>query len=303
MTTPDAWVHVPVMVEEVLRYLRPEAGGVFYDLTLGLGGHAHALLSRAPADARLYGLDRDPEALSRARERLAAFGERAVTRHGSFADLAEVAEVDSWPTATGILLDLGVSSPQIDVGGRGFSFRREGPLDMRMDPTSGVPACDWIERVSTKELAHALREYADEFRAEAIARRIHESLPIRTTRDLVRVIERVLPPRRGSPHPAMRTFQALRIAVNDELGALERGVRAAAGRLAPGGRIVVLSYHSGEDRIVKCFLRDEARAGRLVVLTRRPERPTIEESGRNPRADSAKLRAAERPSTSSAPAG
>ncbi len=282
------------MVEEVLRYLRPEAGGVFYDLTLGLGGHSHALLSRAPADARLFGLDRDPEALLRARERLAAFGDRVVTRHGSFADLLEVVDVDAWPPANGIVLDLGVSSPQIDVGGRGFSFRREGPLDMRMDPTSGVPACDWIERVSTHELARVLREYADEFKAEAIARRIHESLPIRTTRDLVRVVERVLPARRGSPHPAMRTFQALRIAVNDELGALERGLRAGAARLAPGGRLVVLSYHSGEDRIVKGFFRDEGRAGRLAVLTRRPERPTIEESGRNPRADSAKLRAAER---------
>ncbi len=282
------------MVQEVLSYLRPEAGRVFYDLTLGLGGHAHALLSRAPAEARLFALDRDPEALARARERLAPFGERVVARHGSFAELAEVAEVEGWPPADGILLDLGVSSPQIDVGGRGFSFRREGPLDMRMDPTSGLPASEWIERVSTKELARVLREYADEFKAEAIARRIHESLPLRTTRDLVRVIERVLPPRRGAPHPAMRTFQALRIAVNDELGALERGLRAAAALLAPGGRLVVLSYHSGEDRIVKCYFRDEARAGRLEVLTRRPERPTVEESGRNPRADSAKLRAAER---------
>lgn len=278
------------MLEEVIRHLRPEQGGPFYDLTLGLGGHARAILSRAPADARLYGLDRDPEALSRARERLAEFCDRVVLAQGNFAEIEE----QEWPSARGILLDLGVSSPQLDVGARGFSFRRDGPLDMRMDPTSGLPASEWIERVSTPELARVLREYADEFKAEQIARRIHESLPIQTTRDLVRVIERVLPPRRGSPHPAMRTFQALRIAVNDELGALARGLRAATERLLPGGRIVVLSYHSGEDRIVKGFFRDEARAGRLLSLTRRPERPGEEESGRNPRADSAKLRAAER---------
>lgn len=284
------------MLSEVLAHLHPEQGSVFYDLTLGLGGHAHALLSRAPATARLYALDRDPEAVARARKRLASFGDRVIVRQGNFADLAEVSEVEGWPPADGILFDLGVSSPQLDIGDRGFSFRREGPLDMRMDPTTGVPASEWIESVSTRELARVLREYADEFKAEAIARRIHESLPIRTTGDLVRVIERVLPPRRGSPHPAMRTFQALRIAVNDELGALDRGLSAAATRLAPGGRIVVLSYHSGEDRIVKGFFREEARAGRLVVLTRRPERPSVEESGRNPRADSAKLRAAERPS-------
>jgi 16S rRNA (cytosine1402-N4)-methyltransferase len=275
--------HVPVMVEEVVRLL----GGrrVVLDLTLGAGGHAEVLLDSGVG--RLIGVDRDPDAIRLAGERLARFGERFTAVRTRFSNVPAEDRVD------GVLYDLGVSSLQLDREDRGFSYRARGPLDMRME-REGESAMDLVNTADETELARILFEYGEERRSRRVAAaivRARARAPITTTDELARIVASALGARRGGPHPARRTFQALRIAVNRELEELAASLPRAAGVLAPGGRVVAISYHSLEDRILKRFL---SGAPDLDVLTRKPIRPSAAETGRNPRARSAKLRAADK---------
>jgi len=277
------------MVNEVMAHLRPEDGGPYWDLTLGAGGHLGAFLKRAPEGTQAFGLDGDPVALATASHW------PATLLHGDLGNLANDTSDAQWPRPRAVLIDAGLSSMQIDDAERGFSFRQEGPLDMRMDTTRGYTAAEYLNRVTRDELVRVLREYGEERFAGRIARVIKESLPIDTTEALTQAIFRALGPHKGKRHhPARRTFQALRIAVNQELDRLERGIQDAIEALLPGGRIVVLSYHSGEDRLVKNIFRDGRRDHRLNVLTKKPERCGPDEETENPRARSALLRAAEK---------
>jgi len=263
------------------------------DATVGTGGHAEAILERILPGGRLVGLDRDPEALAVARRRLERFGEAVQLVQANFADLHYVLRALGIARVQGVLMDLGVSGLQLAAPHRGFSFRLAGPLDMRMDPASPVTAADLVNRLSEKELAELLRRYGEEPFAPRIAREIVRRRPLSTTQELREAILRAVP-RRAWPRRvdvATRTFQALRIAVNRELEALEQALPQAAEVLDPGGRLVVISFHSLEDRIVKHTLR---RAKSLRVLTPKPIRPSPEEVRRNPHARSARLRAAER---------
>lgn len=297
--------HRPVMVEEVLDLLAVRPGGRYLDGTVGEGGHALALLRASAPDGRLLGLDLDPVALERARRRLAPFEGRVRLVRASYARMGEVARAEGFAPVDGVLLDLGLSSLQLEGEERGFSFHQDAPLDMRFDPDQPLTAADLVNRLPERELARLLREYGEEPRARAIARAVVRHRPVRTARQLARIVEGAVG-RRGRLHPATRTFQALRIAVNRELEVLEEGLREAVDLLAPGGRLAVLSYHSLEDRIVKRFLREMARGctcppdlprcrcGRgpvLRPLTRKPVRPRPEEVRENPRARSARLRA------------
>ena len=307
--------HVPVLLEQAVELLAPERGGVFVDCTLGLGGHARAILTRGP-QARLLGIDRDPRALALAGERLADYGGRVELVEGEFSDLGEILDHRGFAVVAGILADLGVSSLQLDEAERGFSFRRDGPLDMRMG-VAGRTAAEIVNSYSEGDLEKILREYGEERDARRIARAIataRERQPIATTSELRQLIARVkgggrewTGGREGRVDPSTRAFQALRIEVNQELVGLQRLMDQAIGRLQQGGRLVVISYHSLEDRIVKNTMRDLARgtvdeiSGRpraetrlIEVLTRKPLRPTEEEVALNPRARSARLRAARR---------
>ena len=289
-------MHTPVMVPEVLALLRPSPGEWLVDATVGLGGHSEAILERIQPGGRLLGLDCDVEALEHTRKRLGRFGNAVALVHGNFRDLAT--HVATWGRqADGALFDLGLSSHQLASAARGFSFSLEGPLDMRMDTSGGMTAGDVLRRASVADLERILREFGQERYARRIARAIVENRRrLRTTGDLARLVERVVPRRERRIHPATRTFQALRIAVNDELGALDEALASLPRWLAPGGRVAVISFHSLEDGIVKRRLREFAAAGDLVVLTPKPLRPTPQEVAANPRARSARLRAAERPS-------
>ena len=318
--------HQPVMLDRVAELLRPRSGGVYLDATLGLGGHAGRLLEASAPDGRVIGLDRDPAALALARQRLAWAGDRLTAVAASFADLAEVADRLGLAAVDGVVYDLGVSSLQLDEPDRGFSYRADAPLDMRMDPTTGITAAEVLATYPRAELARVLREYGEERFAGRIARFVDEArrrAPISTTGQLVELVKAAVPAaaRRTGPHPARRAFQALRIEVNHELDALEASLPQAIELLAPGGRLVVLAYHSLEDRIVKRALADAggrpvqgpprlpvdlpaARPASVAVLTRRPETPTPAEVAANPRAESAKLRAAEKlPPSTEAPGG
>jgi 16S rRNA (cytosine1402-N4)-methyltransferase len=282
-------VHEPVLVGEVVGLLR--GAGVVIDVTVGLGGHAAALLKAGVG--RLIGVDRDPEALAGARERLARFGDRFRAAPGRFADIADIAEEAGAERVDGVLYDLGVSSLQLDRAERGFSYRVEGPLDMRMGPAD-LTAADVVNTYPEDELRRILREYGEERFAGRVARaiiRARRRSPLRTTRELSAVVAAAVPRRRGGPHPARRTFQAIRIEVNRELEELVASLPQAVRLLGPGGRLVAIAYHSLEDRVVKRFLREETS---LEVLTRKPVRPGEAEAARNPRARSARLRAAER---------
>lgn len=293
--------HVPVLVEEVLSFLAPRPGGRYLDLTFGGGGHARKLLEREP-QCRLVGVDRDQTTLAAAARGLAEFGERLRTVHARFdqAAVAAAAEgVGSFAGAfDGVLLDLGLSSLQLDDPERGLSFERDAVLDMRMDRGVGETAAELLGRVSEQELADLLFRLGDENRARAIARAIVERrrhAPVRRTQELADLVERVMGGRRGSRiHPATRTFQALRMAVNDELGCIERVLQLAPGWLAADGVLVVISFHSGEDRVAKRSLRAAADRGELELLTRRVVEPSAAEVATNPRSRSAKLRAARR---------
>ena len=323
--------HEPVLLEEVVDWLRPQQGGLFVDCTLGLGGHAEALLSASP-DVVLIGLDRDKEALAVARERLKVFENRVQTSHANFADLAEALSGLRIDRARGILADLGVSSLQLDQGDRGFSFTSNAALDMRMDRTDRQTAADLVNSLPEGELADLIFEYGEDRGARKIARAVvreRQREPITTTERLAAIVVRALRvPGRWRIHPATRTFQALRIAVNGELEALNLLIPYAISTLEAGGRLAIISFHSLEDRVVKrSFLRESGRCvcsaetamrgfaeprkkqasvvdeivcirccarSRVRILTRKPVRASEQEVNRNPRSRSARLRVCER---------
>jgi len=290
--------HIPVMTAEVLQYLRPEQGGLFVDCTVGLGGHSRALLEAGAS--RIIGLDRDLDALARARETLAPWGDRVELVHADYRAIDEVLESRQIARVDGALADLGVSSMQFDAPGRGFSFMRDEPLDMRMDRSAGETAADLVAHTSERDLADAIFQYGEERFSRRIARALVEArreAPVDTTGRLATIVRRAIPHRGGHMRidPATKTFQALRIWVNRELDGLDRFVETAARRLRAGARLVVIAFHSLEDRIVKHTLRAlQQRDGLVQVLTKKPLVPTDEEVDRNPRARSAKLRVAER---------
>jgi len=309
------WGHVPVLFDEVLAALKPQPGQWFIDGTLGAGGHAQAVLEATAPDGRLLGLDADPRALEIARQRLTAYQDRVHFVNANFAELAEVARREGFLSVQGVLLDLGFSSLQVEDAGRGFAIQVEGPLDMRYDPRTPTTAHALVNNLDPADLADLIYRYGEERHSRAIARAIVAARPISTTTQLAEVISRAVGGRRGARiHPATRTFQALRIAVNDELGALSRALPAAVNLLAPGGRLVVLTFHSLEDRIVKEFFVREARdcicpqeryplpctcghRATLHIITKKPITSSVREIQTNPRARSAKLRVAERRET------
>jgi 16S rRNA (cytosine1402-N4)-methyltransferase len=313
--TTAASVHVPVLADEVVSMLAAAPGGVHVDATLGGGGHAERILTATDPDGRLLGIDADEAAIARAATRLSRFGGRLVTRQGNFRDLASLAPAAGFAAVDGCLFDLGLSSDELADPERGFGIRTGGPLDMRFDTGRGVPAAELLATLDQAELIALFRTYGEEPFAGRIARAIVEArrtAPIETAEELAAIVERAAPsraPGRRRVHPATRVFQALRIAVNAELEALEAGLAAAVDLLKPGGRLVVLSYHSLEDRIVKRFLQAERRGctcppeapvcicgrkPRLRLVTPKGIVPSAAEIAANPRARSARLRAAER---------
>lgn len=286
--------HKSVLLAETLEALEPQAGRVYVDATLGAGGHAEAILERSGPDGRLIGVDRDANALEAAGERLARFGDRVTLVHAAFGELSEVLARVGVSRVHGLVADLGVSSPQLDQAERGFSFRAAGPLDMRMDPSRGETARELCERLSERELADVLFQLGEERKSRPIARSIKKALEageLETTEDLRRAVVRVLGPRRGGIDPATRTFQALRLAVNDELGQLDALLSQLPKLLEDDGVAVIISFHSLEDRKVKHRFRG---SDALSPLTKRPVMAGTEEAAENPRARSAKLRAARR---------
>ena len=292
----DPPVHEPVMVREVLEHLAPSRGGLFVDCTVGLGGHARALLDAGAT--RLIGLDRDPAALAHARAALAAYGDRVELVHSDYRALDAVLDARGAAQVDGVLADLGVSSMQLDARGRGFSFRRDEALDMRMDTTAGPTAAEALRTIDEKALADLIYEFGEERHSRRIARAIvaaRGGRAIETTGQLAEIVRRAIP-RKGYTRidPATRTFQAIRIWVNRELEGLDGFLAAAVRRLAAGGRLAVITFHSLEDRIVKHTLRALQAEGTIAVRTKRPAVPAEAEVARNPRARSAKLRAAER---------
>jgi len=310
----DPVAHRAVMPGEMLELLAPQKGDVVVDATLGAGGHAELLLEAVTPGGRLIGIDRDPVALELARERLARFGDAFVAVRGNHHDLARLVRSAGVDVVDRVLFDLGVSSMQLDDGSRGFSFRVDGPLDMRMGPDAGPSAADLLAGIPENELREILWRFGEERHSRAIARAIvreRERHPLRTTRQLAEVVERALGPgaRRFKIHPCTRTFQALRIAVNGEIVRLEAAVGDAVELLRSGGRLAAISFHSLEDRAVKRALRGLVdrctcppglpvcacgRASLIRILTPKPLRPSDTEVARNPRARSSKLRAAEK---------
>jgi 16S rRNA (cytosine1402-N4)-methyltransferase len=298
----DAPAHLPVLSSEVVQWLDPKPGGRYCDVTVGMGGHARLVLEHSAPDGKLIGMDRDPSALEVARALLQPFGDRVTLVHTRFSQARDVLEQLGMVPVDGFLVDLGVSSPQLDRPERGFSFRYDGPLDMRMDPTTGETAADLIARVDEDELAQVIRDYGEERHATRVARAIVEAQrlgPVDTTGKLAALVARALPRHERGKNPATRTFQALRIAVNQELDELERFLAVATDCLRPGGRLCVIAFHSLEDRIVKRRLRslagrDGAGPARLRILTKHVVVPSRDERSRNPRSRSARLRAAER---------
>ncbi|MEW5957235.1 MAG: 16S rRNA (cytosine(1402)-N(4))-methyltransferase RsmH [Chloroflexota bacterium] len=305
-------MHEPVLLAEVITALQPHAGGVYIDGTVGAGGHALSILNESAPAGRLFGFDRDQSALELAKQRLLQFGARVHLLHSNFDQLSRLARQHHLPPADGILLDLGVSSMQVDQPERGFSFQADGPLDMRMDNTAGPTAADLVNRLPETELANLIYRYGEERHSRRIARAIVRARPLKQTGELARLIVQASRTGKGQKqakiHPATRTFQALRIAVNDELGALERALPQAIELLKPGGRLAVISFHSLEDRIVKQFFKQEAQdcicppdqpvctcrhKATIRIITKRPIMPSLAELDRNPRARSAKLRVVE----------
>ncbi len=304
-------MHQPVLLEEVITALRPRSGGLYIDGTVGAGGHASAILSKSNPDGQLFGFDQDKNALAVASRRLAKFGERVHLLHVKFDRLSQVVAQYQIPPADGILFDLGLSSMQVDQPERGFSFQRDGPLDMRMDDTAGLTAADLVNRLPEAELADLIYRYGEERHSRRIAKAIVKARPLQRTTELANVVARAIGKKRHGAakiDPATRTFQALRIAVNDELGALEQALPQAIAALRPGGRLAVISFHSLEDRIVKHFFKREAQdcicppeqpvctcrhKATIDIITKRPITPSSAEQNANPRARSAKLRVVE----------
>ena len=285
--------HTPVLAEQVIQFLNPRPGGFFIDATVGAGGHSRVILELTAPDGKLLAIDQDESALTQAGQELAVFGPRVVFVHANFREVAQVAAAHGFSGCDGVLADIGISSMMVDDPSRGFSFMREGPLDMRMDRTQPLTAAEVVNRFSEKDIAGILFHYGEERRSRAIARSIVRGRPLRSTADLVRAIERVAGrPRYGRIHPATRTFQALRIFVNDELKNLEIFLDSSMAIVGSRGRIVVITFHSLEDRIVKQKFRAPAVAG--SVLTKKVVAANQKELQRNPRSRSAKLRAWER---------
>jgi 16S rRNA (cytosine1402-N4)-methyltransferase len=291
--------HVPVLLNDAIRYLNVRRGGTYADATLGLAGHSSAIARLLGPEGRLIAFDRDPEAMALAKERLAVLKEElgpempeVVLHDVEFSQAGELLERAS---LDGLLADFGVSSMQFDEAHRGFSFQADGPLEMRMNPRQGVSAEQVVNQAGEKELADLIYEFGEERRSRRIARAIVRARPVTTTAQLARIVSAAAPAmKQDRIHPATRTFQALRIYVNAELAEIEALLKAAPGLLKPGGRLVVISFHSLEDRLAKDALREGARQGIYEVLTRKPVTAEAEETDRNPRARSAKLRAAER---------
>jgi 16S rRNA (cytosine1402-N4)-methyltransferase len=309
-----AFQHASVMPAEVLSCLQPKPGEVFLDGTVGGGGHSRLILEATAPNGKLIGLDRDPDALKEAAEVLAPFGERVVLLHRNFSEIGQVLAETGIDALDGLLLDLGVSSYQLDAPHRGFSFRNDAPLDMRMDPTTGATAAEILSEYDAEDLARIFRDFGEERHARRIARRIVQvrgQKPLLTTRQLAELVEDSVPKGRvpARIHPATRVFQALRIAVNRELEHVEKGLREGLASLRPGGRMAVISFHSLEDRIVKHLFRQEAKdclcppglpvcacghQARVDLLTSRGLRAGEQEVDENPRARSAILRAVRR---------
>jgi 16S rRNA (cytosine1402-N4)-methyltransferase len=301
--------HIPVLIEEAVRALAVQPGGRYIDCTLGGGGHAEAILEHSSPGGQLLGIDADPEALKIARQRLRAYSDSTLIVNDNFSNLKAICYKHDFVPVHGILLDLGLSSLQLESDSRGFSFQRSSPLDMRLNLNQELTAAYIVNSYPEAELANLIRAYGEEGRSRQIARRIVRERPIRTTLDLARVIEQVSGPRRTKIHPATKTFQALRIAVNQELEHLKATLKQAIDLLGYEGRLVVISYHSLEDRIVKQFMKQESRdcicppgtpacvcghTASLRLINRRVVTPSLAEVQSNPRSRSAKLRAAER---------
>ncbi len=288
-------MHVPVLVSEVLEYLAVRAAGTYIDATLNGGGHAEAIL-RESSEVRLLGIDWDAVIVAKARERLAPFQDRAVIVQGNFADIAEIHRSSGLPLADGLIADLGLSSNQLDDADRGFSFDREGPLDMRMDAGCPRTAADLVNHLPEAELADLIFQLGEERHSRRIARAIMKARPIHKTTQLAQVVARAIPLRTGLHHihPATRTFMALRMAVNREMGNLDTFLDRSPDVLAPGGRMVVISFHSLEDGKVKRAFQQWQREGRANLLTKKIRRPTPAEITANSRSRSAKLRAVEK---------
>jgi 16S rRNA (cytosine1402-N4)-methyltransferase len=305
----DPLSHQPVLYNEIIHVLQPRRAGHYVDGTLGAGGHAWGILKASEPEGCLLGLDVDPEALHLARERLAPFGKRAFIVQASYTTLRAQLDGLGWEMVDGILLDLGLSSMQIDASERGFSFQQEGSLDMRFDPRNPVRAADLVNDLIEAELADLLFKYGEERHSRQVARAIVLARPIYTTHHLAEVVRSATGSGKPGMHPATRTFQALRIAVNQELDALAKVLPEAIISLVPGGRLAVIAFHSLEDRIVKRYFRREStdclcpprqpvctcgHTATIREITRRPMRPTEDEIRQNPRARSARLRVAEK---------
>lgn len=305
----SAPVHIPVMVEETIRALNVRPGGRYIDCTLGGGGHAVAILDRSLPGGKLLGIDADPEAIKAASARLEAYADSALLINDNFANLQTIGMKYDFFPVHGILFDLGLSSLQLDSDVRGFSFQLDGPLDMRLSPDQEVTAADIVNTSSEAELARIMKTYGEETRSQQIARHMVRERPITTTLHLARTVEQAVGGRRGRIHPATRTFQALRIAVNQELEHLESTLKQAIDLLGSEGRLVVISYHSLEDRLVKQFMRQESKdcicppeapictcghTPSLKLVNKKVITPSPEEIQLNPRSRSAKLRAAQR---------
>jgi 16S rRNA (cytosine1402-N4)-methyltransferase len=291
--------HVPVLLEQSLTFLNVRPGGVVVDATLGLGGHSAAIARRLGANGKLIAFDRDAQAMEIAKAKLEALRSELGSEMPAVEFVArpfsEIAEVVAPGTLDGLLADFGVSSLQLDEAHRGFSFRADGPLDMRMDARSELTAEQVVNEADEEELARIVYEYGEERRSRRIARAVVRARPIRTTAELAGVISAVAPSMKGDKiHPATRTFQGIRIHVNDELGEIRSLLESAGSLLKPGGRVVLISFHSLEDRMVKDSFRERARLGEFEILTKKPAIAAEEEQMRNPRARSAKLRAAEK---------
>ena len=304
MNTP----HQPVLYKEIIHALQPKSPGRYIDGTIGAGGHARGVLEACAPDGCLLGFDLDPQALALARETLAPYGKRVTLVQASYDSLIEVMRGIGWDSADGILLDLGLSSMQLDTPERGFSIQHEALLDMRFNPDAGLTAAQLVNTASEAELANMFFRYGEEPRAKRIAKMIIEARPLTTTTQLAEIAKRVYPSH-SRIHPATRIFQALRIAVNNELAVVENALPKAVSALHPGGRLAVISFHSLEDRIVKDFFRSASqdqinppyeqiyeveRKAILKVINRKPITPSEEEIKANPRARSAKLRVAEK---------
>lgn len=301
--------HIPVLLEEAMEGLQVQPGGCFVDCTVGLGGHAARILENISTRGRLLGIDADPEAIEVAKSKLAHYGEAVTLVNDNFANLEAICNKYNLYSVDGILFDLGVSSPQLDTAQRGFSFQRDAPLDMRFDPSQGLTASDIVNSFPEQELARIIRDNSEERHSRRIARHIVQSRPITTTLALAQVVEQILGSKHSKIHPATRTFMALRIAVNGELENLKLALEQTINLLRFQGRLVVISYNSLEDRIVKEFVRREAsscicppgtaicRCGHVPTLkpiSRRVIKPTLWEIQSNPRSRSARMRIAER---------